>query len=354
MKWGSRYDKTHRVKRQRFRCKQGHAFVLSGRGSGISRREKTLVRESLERTSVRQLARRFSLSKTTVMQTIHRVTKMMADSFTVAQSLRPVWSGILVIDGKYVRTRKLRAKRIDGKDRARDLMCWLCGLDVGTGDLPHYAMADEETMIDLVLYFRRLKEIGYDLRVLISDGNPDFVRAARKVYGDALLVQLCTVHFVRGLKRKALEAGMAEDPQTKTIIALIQRTIEADDLEEAGRWLFVLKGKRARHPLHRLILDDFKVNANELTTHLQHPELCIPHTTNDIENLFHQLNLRLDSLGQFMHWQHAEHYLKAWALWRRFTPFTDCKGQRKHRNKKTPLDCAQCRLTGVDMFKLSA
>lgn len=232
-------------------------------------------------------------------------------------------------------------------------MCWICGLDVGTGDLPHYALADEETMIDLVLFFKKLKEIGYVLRVLVCDGNPDIPRAARKVYGDAFFVQLCTRHFLEGLRRKAVLAGAHEDPQTLELIALIARIIEARDLEEASRWLLALRRRRYRSPSCRLILDDFKTHADNLTTHLQHPNLGIPHTTNDAESLFRQLNLRLRSLGQFMHWRHAENYLKAWALWRRFTPFTDCKGMRKKRNKKAPLECANCSLEGVDMFKIT-
>lgn len=286
------------------------------------------------------------------MDVVHRVTKRLADSLDVARALRPVWGGILVVDGKYVRTKQLRALRADVRVRQRNLMCWICGVDAWTGDLPHYALADEETMIDLVLYFRRLKEIGYELRVLVSDGNPDFVRAARKVYGEHILVQLCTRHFVEGLRRKAQEAGMRDDAQTGKIIFAIQRIIEAKTLEEAGQHLADLKRLRRRHPIHQLLLDDFKQNADALTQHLQRPDLDIPHTTNDIESLYRQLNLRLRSIGQFMHWQHAEHYLRAWALWRRFTPFTDCKNKRKIRNKKTPLECAQCRLDGVDMFKI--
>ncbi len=306
----------------------------------------------MERASVRILARRFGRSKTTIMKTIHRVTRTVADSLDVAAALRPIWSGILAFDGKYVRTKILRGKRFDKRERARNLMCWLSGVDTGTGDLPHYALADEETMIDLVMFFRRLKEIGYPLRVLVSDGNADIPRAARKVYGDGVLTQLCTRHFIEGLKRKSLEAGLRDDVRTQDMILSIQRLIEAETIEEAAERFGELKKKRALHPLHRLLVDDFLAHADELTTHLRHPELRIPHTTNDAESLFHQLGLRIDSLGQFAHWRHAESYLKAWSLWRRFTPFTDCKGSRKARNKKAPLECARCRIKGVDMFKI--
>jgi len=306
----------------------------------------------MERASVRILARRFKRSKTTIMKTIHRVTRSLADSRDVAAALHPAWSGILVVDGKYIRTKILRGKRFDKMERARNLMCWLNGVDVGTGDLPHYALADEETMIDLVMYFRRLKEIGYELRVLISDGNLDIPRAARKIYGDGILTQLCTRHFIEGLKRKTAEVGLRDDGYTLKIIVAIQQVVEANTIEEAALRLDELKAMRSRHPFHRLLMNDFRAHAADLTTHLRYPALHIPHTSNDAESVFRQLGIRLDSLGWFAHWRHAEGYLKAWSLWRRFTPFTDCKGSRKNRNKTAPLECAHCRIKGVDMFKI--
>lgn len=308
--------------------------------------------ESIERASVRILARRFGRSKTTIMKTIHHAAGLLAKSHEVAAFFRPSWSGILVVDGKYVRTKTLRSKRFDEGERSRSFMCWLSSVDAGTGDLPHYALADEETMIDLVLFFRRLKEIGYPLRVLISDGNADIPRAARKVYGEGIIHQLCTRHFIDGLYRKAAEAGFSDDERTVAIILSIQRVIESDDIETAAARLEELKAFPLRHPLHRLLVADFRAHAEELVAHLAHPNLGIPHTTNDAESLFHQLGLRLDPLGQFMNWRYADNYLNAWSLWRRFTPFTDCKGARKKRNKKSPLECAGCRIKGVDMFKI--
>lgn len=331
---------------------RGHVFELGTGRAQIRSAEKAIALESLERASVRILARRHGHSKTTIMNIIHRVTATLANSWDVARRLRPAWGGILVVDGKYVRARMLRTLRGDGATRERGLMCFICGVDVWTGDLPHYEIADEETMIDLVLYFQKLKEIGYELRVLVSDGNPDIVRAARKIYGDTLLHQLCTRHYVEGLWRKACEESMHKEPQTQKFIFTIKRIIEADTLDKAALHLQTLKRMRPRLPIHRLILADFKKHADALTTHLQRPDLNIPHTSNDMESVFRQLNIRLKSIGQFMHWRHAREYLNAWALLRRFTKFTDCKGKRKIRNGKTPLECAHVNLRGVNMFQI--
>ena len=87
-----------------------------------------------------------------------------------------------------------------------------------------------------------------------------------------------------------------------------------------------------------------------LAAHLLNPGMGIPSTTNDIENVFRQLFLRVESLGQFRHWRYAEAYLAAWALRRRVTQFTDAKGARRCRNGRSPLELAGCGT--VDMFKI--
>jgi len=285
----------------------------------------------------------------------------MSKTVSGLQTIFPLsWSGVLVVDGKSIRVYNRLAKKLDlSKFSELEIKylhkkIWLCGIDYGTGDLPHYDLADEETMIDLVLFFRVLGQINYPLKVLVSDGNEEIIRAARKVYGDTFLHQLCTRHFIEGLKRKAREGGLLIDPKTNDLIKLIQLTIEADTLEISWEMLGKLKSenKKFNHPTQKEILKTFHEQMNELTTHLQHQELSIPHTSNDIENLFRQLSLRLKSIGTFGDFRHAQNYLKAWALWRRTTKFTDCKRARKTRNGRSPLELA-CRKRLVDIDFLS-
>ena len=289
------------------------------------------------------------------MKTIHRVTKLLPDSEWVAKRFQPDWSEVLVVDGKMVRVfDRLEPKlALDSAftERQRDMMhwkTWLCSIDSGTGDLPHYDLADEETRIDLILFFQNLKKNGYPLKVLVCDGNEDISHAARKVFGQDLLVQRCTRHFIEGLKRKASEVGLERDKRTIELIGRIQGIIEAHDIVEAEARLAALKQKRFSRAFHRAVIDEFKKNADVLTTHLQHTDLRIPHTSNEIENVFKQVEMRLGALCRFQHWQYAKHYLKSWALLRRFTPFTDCRGDRRRRNGRAPLELAGCDISGVD------
>lgn len=302
-----------------------------------------VVTDSIERTSMRILARRYQTGTRQIKDIIHRVTALVKDSLWVAKNFSLTWSGVLVFDGKVVKVYDPLSIKFKGKLSEQELKWmnkqrWLCGIDFGTGDLPHYELAAEESKIDLVMYFQKLKEIGYPLRVLVCDGNEDIPAAAIHVFGDNIIVQLCTRHFIEGLKRHA--EGRAEEPRIAALITTIQRVIESDSAAQAVHFLSELKVWKKRPGLETDLTALFKKHAEQLGAHILHPDLKIPHTSNDIENLFKQLMLRIKSIGRFQHWQYARDYLKTWAMWRRCTPFTDCRKTRKARNGKAPIELA--------------
>lgn len=297
------------------------------------------------------------------MRIIRRVCKNLPNSISLATRFRPLWSGVLVFDGKVIRVYDHLSQKLDRSRLSEDelrwmhKMRWLCGIDHGTGDLPHYALADSENKIDLVMYFQTLKSLEYPLKALICDGNPIIPEAAQFVFGSQLIIQRCTRHFIEDLKRLLPTDDEKADERMalESLIRIIQRTIEADTIEDAARALVELKQAMpsCRSPFKRTIISLFKKTKEQLTAHLLYPELHLPHTSNDIENLFKQLMLRLKTIGQFHHQTYACDYLNGWALIRRFTPFTDCRGERKHRNKKAPLELAGCEIKHIDPLKLT-
>ena len=311
---------------------------------------------------MRILARRYDKTKKTILRIVHQIMERLPGSVNIQKRFLPLWSGILVFDGKVIRVydalmAKMKKIRLDEDERRwMHKMRWLCGIDYGTGDLPHYSLASGETRIELVMYFKTLKSLNYPLKALVCDGNEEIRRAAKFVFGDSLIVQLCTRHFIDGLGR--LLPSEEEEPEARAnlqkLMYLIQRVIEADTLEETNAPLTELRASMTtfRHPLKNTFLNLFERHKEELCAHLLHPELHLPHTSNDIENLFRQLNLRLKSLGRFFHQRYASDYLKAWALLRRFTPFTDCKSDRTYRNGKAPLTLAGCDIKNIDPLKL--
>ncbi|OGH90309.1 MAG: hypothetical protein A2469_03620 [Candidatus Magasanikbacteria bacterium RIFOXYC2_FULL_40_16] len=323
---------------------------------------RQIVRESLERASIRILARRYNKTTKTIMMIIHRLTACLPLSTDIAKKFQPLWSGILVFDGKVVRVydqlfKKMdQSKFTDDEKKWKHKMRWLCGVDFGTGDLPHYDLGESENMIDLVMYFKTLKSIKYPLVALVCDGNPLIPKAAKFVFGKQLIAQRCTRHFLEDLRRLLPTEETQKEERTKLeqLILCIKFVIEADSLESAQNNLEILKKYSAtfKSPAKHIMLGMFKRSKIELTAHLLNPELKLPHTSNDIENLFKQLMLRLKSLGRFYHQDYARNYLNGWALLRRFTPFTDCRNGRKHRNKKSPIELAGCEIKNIDPLKL--
>ena len=207
------------------------------------------------------------------------------------------------------------------------------------------------------MFFRQLHTIGYSLIAVVSDGNPEIPRAARFVYGPQVIHQLCTRHFVEGL-RKLLppddDQHRTERQHLEVLITLIQRVIEADTIEAAAERLAELTAYRRsiRSSTATVIIRRFKESKDALCAHFLHPHLGLPHTNNDAENLIRQLNQRLKTIGRFMSWQYARSYCNAWALLRRFTPFTDCCKTRRNRNGKCPLQLAGADTQNVDPMRL--
>lgn len=311
---------------------------------------------------MRALARRYKKTKKTILRMIHEVTRRLPDSASIQKKFLPLWSGILVFDGKVVRVYDKLGALLKESSLSEDelkwmhKMRWLVGVDFGTGDLPHYDLAQSESKIELVMYFKRLKDIGYPLKALVCDGNPQIPAAMRFVFGEGIVVQLCTRHFIEGLRRLLPPEEETIDTRAllEDLITHIQRVIEADTMEEAHAHLQALKvfAETVIHPFKETFIKLFQQHKNELCAHLLHPELALPHTSNDAENLIRQLNQRLKTWGRFFHRHYTKYYLNAWALFRRFTPFTDCKGERRYRNGKAPLELAGCDIKKIDPLGL--
>ena len=184
---------------------------MTGQDNSSSRVKfkRQITKEHLERGSLRILARRHGYSRNTLNNFVHEITKNVKNSHYIATHLKPKWSGTLVVDGKVVKVFDHFTKNIknlsEGEYRASHRKVWLCGIDYGTGDLPHYSIADSENKIDLVMYFKQLKKNGYILLNLVSDGNPLINVSAKFVYGDSFVFQLCTRHFLEDMRRKMVQ-----------------------------------------------------------------------------------------------------------------------------------------------------
>ena len=312
-------------KLQRFSCQACHiSFTLgTNHGSRLSQAEKIeITRAHLEdRTSIRQLRRNTGHGKQTIQNAIHETVANCVTTAWVAETLKPKWGGYLAVDGTMIRVWDWSAKHFrytKAQKRFLHKLVWLVGLDIATLDLPHHHLDEEETMVDLVMFFQQLKDNGYPLKGIVSDGNPDIIRAARHVFGHQVVHQLCVTHYLRGLRRKLAADLMTRRQYDRYTTAIHQE-----------KWVTGLP--------------------KTLFTYKTTPEL--PKTNQQIENLFKQLKLRTHGISQFHGYETANSYLNAWSLCRRFTAFTDCRDPNK--NNKAPLQLAGCKLDGLNYLDLA-
>ena len=333
--------------------------------AGKERQKREIVRRHLEdHSSYRTIERRDGTSKPAAIRYVHAIAGRAKDSAWIALHLRPQWRGVLCVDGTYVRVRnafKKLAQRegwYKGEDeKFLQKLIALIGTDYHTRDLPHYAIGDNENMIDCVLFFQQLKENGYGLEVLVRDGNRTFDEAARHVYGLTFASQLCHHHFLAKFD-DALAARDCATMERDAILALkscVCSIIRVPDIDLACRRMNMFHREQQRYcvseiteELSKKFLRDFEC----LTMYLQYPKGFVPTTVNVSENINKQLKDRFKPMCMFQSIKSAEDYLKLWCLKRRFQKFTDCKKPFRHLNGKAPLEIAGCRINGLDYLNL--
>lgn len=278
------------------------------------------------------------------------------------------------------------------------------GADYESHDIPHYEFDFSENGIAFDRYFRTLNSIGYDMKSLtFDDRKSEIMNAARRHYPNCVF-QLCIKHYLDKIlkklktrnikikikaKQKQIEklfdgeesesipitriwsirqacrlANEIADLEFNYELALdfeatISSILKAGDFKnteyrikslEKYFWprRFKMKDQFPDEQFRavKILLTDFKENKKYLLNYLKHPHLNIPRTTNLIEGINSQLELRLSSIKGFETDETADNYMNVWILKRRFTKFTDCKGKFKKLNGKAPLECA-----GVNISK---
>lgn len=320
-RWGTR--KVGKRKIQKIKCFScGHTFSNRiTKGKLTTNEQVKIARTHLEgRTSIRQLVRDTGFAKQTIQNAVHKTVKNCVDSAFIAKYLNPNWGGNLVVDGTTIRVYDWSAKHFRySKNEKRFLhkLTWIVALDLETLDIVHQHLGDEETMIDLILFFREIKNIGYPLKGLVSDGNSDIKRSTQMVFKIPFNHQLCTTHYIRGLRIRLREGKITFERYKELKKAIYKETW----IPGLPKELFTFKGIKE-----------------------------LPKTNQQIENLFRQLKLRTHSINQFHSYDTAKNYLTAWSLARRFTSFTDCRN--KEKNRKAPLELAGCDIKGLNYLDL--
>ena len=232
--------------------------------------------------------------------------------------------GILILDGKYVAVKDFKPK-----------IPFLYGLDYLTHDILHGQLVLAEDEAAFSQYFYKLKDLGYNLSIVVADDRAGLKQALRKVFPYARL-QLCQNHYLENI-RKLLK--FRSDTRYHHFFNSLKKYVFTDfeTDEEITKGLEHVKEKHAGQSwLLNNILADIENRRNDLFTY-RHFEGC-PNNTNLIELYNSHLNGRLKTIKGFQSLLSAKRWLNAWTIRRRTKKLTDCEEKFKHLNKHCSLE----------------
>jgi len=231
------------------------------------------------------------------------------------------FSGVLLVDGKYV--------AVKGYDRKIPV---LYGIDYDTHDIPTYILSKAENYQTCFSFFQSLRLLNYPLQAVVCDDNNNIYDAARAVYPN-VVIQLCQNHYLEGIRGNL---SIRTDPTYGVFMRELehlfhQKRSPTEFLHVAGR----LWKKYGADPRTASILLDIQKRMDILCGYmkLQH----VPQTTNLIESYNSHLQTRLKSIKGFDSFTHADDWLNAYFLNRRLKKFTDCEGKFRYLNGHASL-----------------
>jgi len=233
------------------------------------------------------------------------------------------YSGILVLDSKYVKVKGTKA------------IPFLWALDYLTHDpLIGKLVRAEDTPAFRYIFFA-LKEMGYPLKVVVIDDRAGISQALKEAYPRAR-IQLCHVHYLENI-RKLLHIRTEEYHQHFFNSLRLHVFLEPKTINEVLKGLKHVKDNYCENDrLREGVVWEIYHRVDQLFAYLNIPN-C-PNNTNLIELYNSHLNARVKSIKGFSSLQAASTWLNAYLIRRRTKPLTDCEGRFKPLNSHASLE----------------
>ncbi len=249
--------------------------------------------------------------------------KLLPDNLLLTQQYCEYTSGILVIDGKYVKVRGYKQK-----------IPFIYAIDYETHDILFGLLSHAEDEKTFLEFFTILKTLNYPLCVVVADDRTSLPLALKQVYPDVPL-QLCLNHYVENIRT---QLHIRTDPSHRHFFSELKKCVfdEYKNNEQLDDVLRHLWSERCENmPIRQAILLQIHRRRRELFVYKKIPN-C-PNNTNLIELFNSHFNARLKSLKGFKNKQNAILWLNGLLLRRRTKPFTDCGPKFKHLNGRCSL-----------------
>jgi hypothetical protein len=232
--------------------------------------------------------------------------------------------GILILDGKYVAVKGFERK-----------IPFLFGIDYLTHDIPYGELFLAEDEAAFSVYFQKLKDLGYNLRIVVADDRAGIKQALNKVFPYARL-QLCQNHYLENIRTALRIRSEERYAHFFNSLKLYVFTPYQTDEEITKGLEYVKENHAGQNHLLNNILADIENRRNELFAY-RHFDSC-PNNTNLIELYNSHLNGRLKTIKGFQCLVSARRWLNAWLIRRRTKTLTDCETKFKYLNRHCSLE----------------
>jgi transposase-like protein len=232
-------------------------------------------------------------------------------------------SGILVVDGKFV--------KVKGYDKK---IPFIFGLDYDSHDIVHDQLSLSESNDSFDQFFKELKQANYPLKIVVSDDRAGLKTACLRYY-PGVLFQTCVGHFMESLRQ--LLSTRTNDKYQHFLNSLkLHVFTEPKNLSEAIQGLMYIRDNYGQNdPTVQNIILEIYTRQDEFFSY--HKVYNCPNNTNLIELFNSHLNGRLKTIKGFSSFKSATVWLNAWTLRRRTLKFTDCDKKFTYLNGKCSL-----------------
>src|SRR3989338_3682961 len=284
----------------------------------------------------RKLADEYSMSHAQMYERVKQEMNNLPDNNWITLKYCNRFSGILVVDGKYVKV-KGYTKKIQ----------FIYGIDYLTHDMVVCLLAPSENEEAFLKMFRILKTFSYSLQVVVCDDRSSLYPALKYHYPKAK-VQLCQNHYVENIRTLL---HIRTDTTHQHFFNSLSKHIfenysDEEHLKDALQYVFQ---KHAQQSIvRRNILEDIYKRRVQL---FQYKTIShCPKDTNLIELFNSHINSRIKSTKGFQSFKSAYRWLNAYALRRRTLKFTDCEKPFKHLNGKISVQMTLKKQTDLSVI----
>ena len=283
--------------------------------------------DHLDGLSFRDLQRKYGTSKSTIQRNVTAEMQKLPDNNLFTQRFCTRFSEILIPDGKYLPI----------KGYSRDAVL-LWGVDYVKHDFPLFFLAPSENYQSWNMYFESLKRLKFHYKTVVCDDNRALKESCRYNFSK-IHIQACYVHILRQIRS---ELHIAKDPLYREFYKKVKYALSIKirhDVEHRKDLLSRLWKHALVHnePEETRTIAWLEGHFSEELFNYQHVP-ATPLTSNLIETFNSHFEDRLASIKGFESHQHAQLWLNAYVLKRRFTKFTDCSRKFRRLNGKRPID----------------